>query len=182
MAEAQRQLNALLNLKLREMVDDALFTEKRAELQEEINRLRLATQSSTDAGERIRQSAMNTVRFLSQAHGRFLVGGLKDRREIARALGLSYRFDRGSVRVEPHPTLSVHLILEPLSAGSESQKRAAFKAPVPGGAPCVTTFGTFGCRAGFRFICRSCWLQWFKQVTVEELRTHYPLQDRLYIL
>jgi DNA invertase Pin-like site-specific DNA recombinase len=100
LAEAQRQITALLNLKLREMIDDADFSEKHKELKDEIARLKKEVDNTEHEFNRVRQSALNTVRFLAHAHERFLVGSIDDKREIARALGIAYLFDGENLQIE----------------------------------------------------------------------------------
>lgn len=121
--ELKRQLSALLDLKLRAMISDQAFTEKQNALTMDISRLEEQMNSSDDGQSDTAQSATNSVRFLAHAQGRFLVGSNAEKREIARALGVSYTFDRGYVGIDLHPTLYAYRTFKPLENPSESIKK-----------------------------------------------------------
>ncbi len=112
--EAERQLDALLTLKLRGMISDDLFQQKQHVLEGQISQLEEGLNQTEDELVRARTSAINAMRFLGGAHEKFLVGSVYEKREIAQALGLSYRFDQGVVTIEQHPALMPHLLLEML--------------------------------------------------------------------
>jgi len=153
LAETERQIGALLDLRLRGMIPDGLFERKQAELQDRAAKLRLAHQGAAEELARVKASARGAIRFMAGAHALFLVGSVREKREIARALGLRYTFDRGRVAIETHPALPPHLLLD-LEApeerasqgpengrfelgktGSGSTKNAAFSAAFSFGGP-----------------------------------------------
>ena len=109
-AETQTQLEALLTLKLRGMVSDALFAQKQGALEEQLALLDQGLNQTLEELVRAKSSAVNAVRFMCGAREKFLVGSVYEKREIAQALGLSYRFDRGAVTIDTHPALMPHLL------------------------------------------------------------------------
>ena len=115
----------LLTLKLRNMVSDILFAQKQAALEEQLALLDQGLNQSSEELVRAKASAVNAVRFMRGARERFLVGSVYEKREIAQALGLSYRFDRGAVTIETHPALMPHLLqkMAPLSV-TPSKRRS----------------------------------------------------------
>ena len=111
-AEAVRQMDALLTLKLRAMVSDELFQQKQAHLEGQIAALDQAVSQTEGELARARASALNAIRFMRGAREKFLVGSVYEKREIAQSLGIRYRFDRGQVTIAPHPALASYLLLE----------------------------------------------------------------------
>jgi len=120
LAEAERQLGNLLDLRLRELIGDGAFREKQAELTARAARLRQAAAETAEEFGRVRSSAVSALRFLGRAREKFLVGSVAERREIARALGVVYTFDRGTVEIEPHPALLPHLTISTGSPGYDA--------------------------------------------------------------
>ena len=99
---------------MRGTIAAALFERKQSELQERAAKLRLAQEDTSAELERVKHSARGAIRFLAAAHARFLVGTVREKREIARALGVRYAFDRGTVTIEVNPALPPHLLLSPI--------------------------------------------------------------------
>ena len=153
LAETERQINALLDLRLRGTIADGLFERKQAELQGRSAKLRLAHEDTAAELARVKDSARRAIGFMAGAHALFLVGTVREKREIARSLGVRYVFDRGTVTIDVNPALPPHLLLvpetpekpsskgsknghfEPEINGSESIKNAAFCAAFSFGGP-----------------------------------------------
>ena len=110
--EVGKQMQRLLDLHLRGTVTEDVFEQRYASLKEQVAHLDQAGGEQRDQVDRIRESAENALRFREEAHGRFLRGTAMEKREIARALGLSYRFWRGAVEMDLHPALLPHLRVE----------------------------------------------------------------------
>ena len=93
--------------------------------------------------DRTRATVENAVTFCETAHLRFQVGGIFERREVARLMGIRYTLLDGAVRIEPNPIL-LHLRqvtgsdsgnIEPLEKGSHKAKETSEKSKVSIGAP-----------------------------------------------
>ena len=172
--EAERQIDTLLDLRLRGTVADGPFERKQAELQDRAAKLRLARQETAEEVSRVTASARGAIRFMAEGHGRFLVGTTQEKREVARALGLRYVFDRGTVSIETHPALMPHLMLEPedpppegpkngrfelRKSGSRGTKKAAFSAAFSSGGPMESLserlWDFFSVKQGFFYAPRS---------------------------
>ena len=157
--EAERRMNKLVQMYLNDLFDsDEEYKVRKAELQREINRLKLEVAASEHEFEQITQTAENAFRFAAHARESFLLGGLERRREITRALGLNYVFEEGEVTVEMHPALSTIYRLkekmmaaegaesggiEPPKSGSGSKKEPTLAKSVPLGWPSGTLYETF---------------------------------------
>ena len=120
LSETERQIGALLDLRLRGTISDELFENKQAQLQARVQKLRLARQEAEEEMSRVRASACGALKFMADAHAQFLVGTMREKREIARALGLRYALDRGNVTIETHPALPPHLLLIPQFSENKS--------------------------------------------------------------
>ena len=123
LAETERQIGELLDLRLRGAIPDGLFGAKQAELQERAAGLRLARQDTAEEFAGAQVSAKGALQFMARAHDRFLVGSPRERREIARALGVRYLLDRATVTIETHPALPPHLLLVPEADGEKPAGR-----------------------------------------------------------
>jgi hypothetical protein len=156
--DAERKMNKLVDMYLNGLFDsDEEYMQRKLHLQEEINRLRLEVAASEEEFQRITQTAENAFRFAAHSREVFLLGGVKERREIARALGIRYLFNQGEVTIELHPALqavydikkSMHeklqetAFIEPLKNGSDNKKDGSFKPSVPLGWPSGTLYETF---------------------------------------
>ena len=163
-ADVERQLDALLTLKLRGLISDAVFGQKQAALEGQVAQLDEGLSQAEGELSRARTSAVNAVRFMRGAREKFLVGGVYEKREIAQALGLSYGFDGGTVTIEPHPALAPYLLLEtfhlppiyPVKRRRKGLKPAALETGIVSSgsnkkAACAATF-----LSGGRYGTRTC--------------------------
>lgn len=146
-------MNKLVQMYLNELFDsDEEYKARKAQLQEEINRLKLQVDASREEFEQIMQTAENAFHFAAHARENFLLGSLERNREIARALGLNYSFYKGEVTIDLHPALAAIYDLkgslktgciEPQESDFQSTKADAFASAVPLGWPMGTLYETF---------------------------------------
>lgn len=116
--ELKEQRRRLLGLHLRGSITEAVFADKQAELTAQIEQLSQAQVRQRTALERAERTARNSLRFREAAHARFLAGTVHEKREIARALGLCYRFDHGEVTIDLHPALLPHITIGKTASNS----------------------------------------------------------------
>jgi site-specific DNA recombinase len=103
--EGERMLNELVEMRLRGLIDDALFTSKRRELEQDVTGLRLALGRTQERLDLVRSTVHGALDFRQQARAQFITGDLERRREIARALGVRYVVTEGRVLIEMNPLL-----------------------------------------------------------------------------
>lgn len=133
LVESERRLSGLLDLRLAGVIDTLTYQAKEAELKGIVSHLRGEVSKVQGQVDRTRQTIESAVAFCETAHIRFQVGGLFERREVARLLGIRYTLLNGEIQVQPNPIfLHLHRALhpiseniEPLKVGSESKKRTA---------------------------------------------------------
>jgi DNA invertase Pin-like site-specific DNA recombinase len=179
---AEKMLNELLEMRLRRVIDDALFQAKQQELQARVGGLRLEVGRTQERLDRTRRTVEDALVFRQRAREQFLVGDAQKRREIARALAVRYVYDSrsGEVFIELNPLLAYMAatspaasaamettpvdgadsherhagfpLIEPLETGSRSAKGAAPCETVPPGWPDGTDIEPL--RACFRAVWR----------------------------
>ena len=133
LVESERRLSGLLDLRLAGVIDTATYQTKEAELKGIVSRLRGEVSKVQGQVDQTRETVENAIAFCETAHVRFQLGGLFERREVARLLGIRYSLLDGKVEVKPNPIfLHLHRVfapisenIEPLKTGSESKKRTA---------------------------------------------------------
>lgn len=144
LADGERMLSELLEMRLRCLVTDDQYRAKQKELRESVSGLRLEVGRSQERLDRTREVVSHALDFRLNAHEQFLTGGLSKRREIARSLGVRYVLDAGQVFIELHPLLvpwqgaaAMNLgkngFIEPLESGSDKSKKTDICASVPVG-------------------------------------------------
>ena len=106
LADGEKMLNELVEMRLRGLIDDALFSAKRRQLEEEVGGLRLAVGRTQERLDRVRATVHAALDFRQRARAQFLAGDLEKRREIARALGVRYVVTEGKVFIEMNPLLA----------------------------------------------------------------------------
>lgn len=100
-----RQLEALLTLKIKELISDDEFSTRRMALLNERTRLENALSEKEAEQEAARQAVENALDFISNAQAKFAQGDASLRRAIVGALSSNLAFTRGKVFLEPHPLL-----------------------------------------------------------------------------
>jgi DNA invertase Pin-like site-specific DNA recombinase len=193
--DAERRMSRLVQMYLNDLFDsDEEYKKRKAEMQKELNGLRLAVKASEQEFERITQTAENAFGFASQSRERFLIGSIGDKREIARALGINYSFQEGMVTIDLHPALAavcqfkgavvdnmeyqvrrteipqqprlkMHCI-EPLKSGSRSKKDGSFEPSVSLGWPSGTLYETF--RDIKEYFPRLSWMETPQQAPLQQ--------------
>jgi site-specific DNA recombinase len=148
LVDNERQLSELLDLRLAGVIDNMTYQRKESDLKAIVSRMRGEVSKIQGQADRTRDAVTNALEFCETAHFRFQVGGLFERREVARLLGIRYTLSEGAVTIEPNPILlhlhaalnhinppylpqntpDLPLILEniePRETGSKSKKRTA---------------------------------------------------------
>lgn len=138
--EHERMLDELLDMRLRQLVDDTLFREKQRKLHKRVGELRLAIERTQSRLDRTRDIIHSALDFRMHAHEQFLIGDAEKRRNIARALGISYIFDSCRVHIEPNPLL---IPMQPPENPSTGADLAESPATVLGSVQNVADSGKF---------------------------------------
>ena len=106
LADGEKMLNELVEMRLRGLIDDALFSSKRRQLEADVSGLRLALGRTQERLDRVRSTVHAALDFRQSARAQFLAGDQEKRREIARALGVRYVVTQGQVFIEVNPLLA----------------------------------------------------------------------------
>ena len=99
--KAQRQLDSLLDLRLRELIDDTQFGAKREELLRERSRLNELRGDGEHNGDRWFELVENTLRFAQVARARFAQGTPDEKRIILETVGSNLSLKDKALRFEP---------------------------------------------------------------------------------
>ena len=100
-----RQLDTLLELRLKEVIGDEDYLRKREEMTLARDALHQQVENLEQSGDETRQIIENVLMFCSQARAWFGTGDFDVQRLVAGALGIKYEFDGKAVRIDPHPLL-----------------------------------------------------------------------------
>ena len=106
LTDGEKMLNELVEIRLRGLIDDALFSSKRRQMEQEVSGLRVAIGRTQERLDRVRSTVNAALDFRQQARAQFLAGDQEKRREIARALGVRYVVTEGVVFIEMNPLLA----------------------------------------------------------------------------
>ena len=74
LADGEKMLNELVEMRLRGLIDDALFSAKRRQLEEEVGGLRLAVGRTQERLDRVRATVHAALDFRQRARAQFLAG------------------------------------------------------------------------------------------------------------
>lgn len=99
--ELQKQLNSLLQMRLRELISDEEFLREKSNLQEEISKIKIKISQNQDNSENWIELVEKAFCFATYARNSFINGDLKIKREIFSALGQSYTLKQGKIEMEP---------------------------------------------------------------------------------
>ncbi len=105
LAALNRQLDTLLELRLKEVIGDDDYTRKRDELSKQCQVLHADVERMEQGGDDTRAAIENVLLFCEQARAWFASGDPEVRRLVAGALGARYELDDKRVQIEPHPVL-----------------------------------------------------------------------------
>ena len=100
-----RQLDTLLELRLKEVIGDEEYTRKRNELTLMRETSHAQVNGRESQGDPTRETLRHLLSFCSNARLWFAMGDGSTRRLIAQALGARYELQGREVRIEPHPLL-----------------------------------------------------------------------------
>lgn len=96
----RRQEETLLSLRLRELVDDATYTQQRASILEQRSSLELRLAKPSRSQEEVGDLALQTFEFAARARESFLQGTPVQRRTILEAIGLNYSLRARNLALE----------------------------------------------------------------------------------
>jgi DNA invertase Pin-like site-specific DNA recombinase len=159
LSESQSMLNELLDLRLKGLITDAVYTAKTKDLHDKSNAARLAVGRMDERLQNTRRIIEKALDFRSTAEVDFLTGDSEKRREIATALKLKYVYNAGEVYIELNPLLELldpsrTGEIEPVRTHSESTKKTFARAKVPVGSPNGTLIEPL---AAWRQLFRQVW-------------------------
>ena len=100
-----RQLDTLLELRLKDVIGDEDYTRKRDDLSKQRLALHAEVEKGEQKGDDTRAAIENVLLFCEQARAWFASGDPEVRRLVAGALGARYEINDKQVRIEPHPVL-----------------------------------------------------------------------------
>ena len=103
--DAQRQMNRLIQMSLRELLTEDEFMVEKKRLNAETNALKISRIEVERQLERAREGAIEVAEFVTSAPYQFSTGTIQQKREIARRLGVVYRLRDGILETELHPLL-----------------------------------------------------------------------------
>lgn len=106
LVQMERMLSELLEMRLRQTIDDALFIVKQKELKEEVSRLRLALAGTRERINLAKESVRNAMIYRETSSAQFQTGSPERRREIATALGTCFALAGDELRLELNPLLA----------------------------------------------------------------------------
>jgi site-specific DNA recombinase len=99
--ELQKQLNNLLQMRLRELISDDEFLREKSKLQEEINKTKIKISQNQDKSQNWIELVERAFCFATYARDSFINGDLKTKKEIFSALGQSYTLKDGKIEIKP---------------------------------------------------------------------------------
>ena len=133
LVENERRLSELLDLRLSGVIDTAMYQTKEASLKLAIGQMRMEVSKVQSQLDETRRTVENAIAFSETAHLRFQNGGIFERREVARLLGVRYVLQDRQIEIELTPILrelnqitrGISAGIEPLKSGSGKTKRTA---------------------------------------------------------
>lgn len=99
--DLQRQLNSLLQMRLKELITDEEFIREKSKLQEEISKVKIRISQNQDKSQNWLELVERAFCFATYARNSFINGDLKTKREIFAALGQSYILKGGKIEIKP---------------------------------------------------------------------------------
>jgi len=99
-AAVRRQEEALLSLRLRELVDDSTYTEKRTALLQQRHSLEFRLSQSSRSPREIGEFTMQTFEFAARVKGAFLNGTSVQKRVVLESVGLNYTLSGKKLALE----------------------------------------------------------------------------------
>ncbi|MEP6754460.1 MAG: recombinase zinc beta ribbon domain-containing protein, partial [Chthonomonadales bacterium] len=135
----ERLLNELVEMRMRQLIEDDRYRAKQHELQVSQNSIGKEIAKQEERMAHTRQVVSNAIEFRLRAREEFLKGDTARRREIAKSLGVRYLFNEGCVYIEVNPLLAYMQRentpkveeFEPPKIRSHNTKRTDFAMSVP---------------------------------------------------
>lgn len=90
LVNAQKQMDSLIDMRTRDLLNDEEYTERRDSLRTQINRLKEETGATEERAEKWLELTERTFNFATYAHKAFLFGDLAAKKEIVMALGQNF--------------------------------------------------------------------------------------------
>lgn len=150
-AEARRQIQNLVGMRLRELLSDEEYLKEKTRLSDELARLQREVTICTMEMERAVETVENVIAYAAWARETFDHGSGQDRHRLLEMLGSKFVLTGGKLLLELHPYLSVFLedrppewVFKPAEIGSESTKETAEISAVSHGWASGTLFKLLG--------------------------------------
>ena len=89
--DAQRQLDNLTQLRLREMIDDEEYTKEKTRLKNELTEMRTRMKGTEERAEKWLDLTEQTFKFACYAHKAFMFGDPEVKKEILNAIGVNWK-------------------------------------------------------------------------------------------
>lgn len=128
--DARKQLQTLMDLRLRNLVSDAEFVQEKWRLNEEIAHLKRGEAAAQHEMERALETAENVIHYAAWARKAFANGTSAEKRRVVEMLGSRYVLTGQNLLLELHPYLKVFAErngevkgFKPAESGSQSTKR-----------------------------------------------------------
>ena len=103
--ETQKQITSLLDMRIRDLITDDEFVQKRSSLAASRDSAQKELAKASQATETTRTSLLSAAEFIRSALENFRTGDSGTKRAIFRALGSNHTLTRGILALEAHPML-----------------------------------------------------------------------------
>lgn len=105
LAETQKELGSLTKMRYRELIDDETFIKERDELKGKIAKLTTNLRETEDRADKWLELTEKTFNFATYARKEFILGDLKNKREIFSALGQNFSMNGQKLHITPNEWL-----------------------------------------------------------------------------
>lgn len=104
--ETEKQLDALTDMKLRDLLTDEEYRSRKRKLTLERARLNEEVQACQQSADDVRASCLNALEYMKNAREWLKCGDVSLKRVVARNLGSNFVLKDGTLILEPHPMLA----------------------------------------------------------------------------
>ena len=131
LVEAERRRDRLFDMRADGEITKEEFAARKARLDVEIEKIEEGLSSARTKTQREQEALERVMNFCGTAYERFTRGKVRDKREVAHALGGQMSLTLGKLEIRPHPLVEVICCLEPTEKGSDKQKQGTAALPNP---------------------------------------------------
>ncbi len=107
------------------------FAARKARLDAEIEKIEEGLSSARTKTQRDQEALEKLMNFCGTAYERFTKGKVRDKREVAHAIGGQMSLTLGKLEIKLHPLVEVICCLEPSEKGFDKQKQGTAALPNP---------------------------------------------------